>query len=104
MAIIGRIQPLALIPLQWPLQALSGRSPYVSDSMRKQHAAELIDHLTRANRELNDAVLIAEQLDDEHQRNSLRRTLADAIGTVACDAIAPILQLHPDLDPYPVDD
>jgi hypothetical protein len=68
--------------------------------MEKRHARILISHLARANRELSDAVLIAEQINDDTERESLRETLAEAIGTVAGHAIAPILSVYPDLDPY----
>ena len=71
--------------------------------MEKQDASKLIACLFEAQTRLADAAELAKALQTKEEANSLRRTIANAIGTIAADAIAPILQLYPELDPYPKD-
>ncbi len=69
-------------------------------SILREKAESLVSHLVSANRELSAAVNQVETMEDCHEARSIRRTLANVIGTVAADAIAPILAIYPDLDPY----
>ena len=89
------------IQLEWRLLTQSGRPLLILKHMKKSQASALIDHLVQANRSLADAVLVAETIDDEHERESLRKTLAETIANVAAYAIAPTLELYPELEPYP---
>jgi hypothetical protein len=69
--------------------------------MTRDQAAAILRLLVEGQRALAAAEEFAStSVADRTERDSLRKTLAKAIGTVAGDAIAPIVQLYPDLDPY----
>lgn len=68
--------------------------------MKRQHAADLIDLLAKANKHLDEALTVAEKLEDTSERESLRRTIMKSIADIAAYAVVPIIQLYPDLDPY----
>jgi hypothetical protein len=72
--------------------------------MKKEEAVKLIDCFHAAQRSLADAAEQIKSLDNKEEADSLKRTIAHAIGTIAADAIAPILQLYPELDPYAEED
>lgn len=67
--------------------------------MTRDEARLLTDYLFQAQSELSDALKCAESLSEKHESESLRRTLMAAIADLAAYAIAPILELHPDLQP-----
>ncbi len=76
--------------------------------MDREEADRILACLVSAQKKLDAAVIDAavievERLDRTEEADSLRQTLAHAIGTVAADAIAPIIALYPDLDPYSTD-
>ncbi|MDH4316443.1 MAG: hypothetical protein OEW68_16615 [Gammaproteobacteria bacterium] len=68
--------------------------------MKKHEAIILIGHLFKAQTALAEAAEELSTLEDKDEALSLKKTVAEAVGTIAADAIAPILQLFPDLDPY----
>ena len=72
--------------------------------MDREEADRILTCLVSAQKHLDAAVIEVERLGRTEEAESLRRTLAHAIGTVAADAIAPIIALYPELDPYSNDD
>jgi hypothetical protein len=68
--------------------------------MKKEEAIKLIDCFYSAQTRLAEAAELINHLDNKVEADSLKKTIAHVIGTIAADAIAPILQLHPELDPY----
>ena len=68
--------------------------------MDRSEAERVLSFLVSAQKQLDAAVVELENLGRTEEAESLRRTLANVIGDVAADAIAPIVALYPDLDPY----
>lgn len=68
--------------------------------MTREEATALIEALYQAQTHLSLAVEHAKNVSNAEESRSLQTTLATAIGDIAGDAIAPILSLYPDLDPY----
>ena len=69
--------------------------------MTRDEAADLVALLAKAQKALADAEeFVSASVSEKTERDSLRRTLTTAIGTIYGDALAPILQLYPDLNPY----
>lgn len=72
--------------------------------MKKEEAAKLINCFYAAQTSLADAAEQVNNIDNKEEADSLKRTIANVIGTLAADAMAPILQLYPELDPYSDDE
>jgi hypothetical protein len=68
--------------------------------MNRTEAGRVMKHLVSAQKELNAAVSEVEKLGSNEAAESLRRTLANVIGAVAADAIAPIVAVYPEMGPY----
>ena len=72
--------------------------------MGREEADRILTCLVSAQKKLDAAVIEVEKLGHTAEAESLRRTLANAIGSIAADAIAPIIALYPELEPYSTDE
>jgi hypothetical protein len=68
--------------------------------MTKSEARKLMVSLLQCQKELDKAVVNAQEIEDEEERVKLKKAITSAIGIVFTDAILVISQQHPDLNPY----
>lgn len=68
--------------------------------MTEIEAANIMNCLDPALNKLNEAIRYVELLSNTEERESLRRTLIGAMGTIIGDAVGPICYLYPELDPF----
>ena len=59
--------------------------------MEKQEAARILCCLVEGNKRLAEAAELVEKLSDKEEAESLRKTIACAVGRIAGDAFAPII-------------
>ena len=66
--------------------------------MDKPLAAQIVDRILAAERELGALSDLSEKIGDEHERRPLRRHLAEAMSRYT-DILMSIVRQYPDLDP-----
>jgi hypothetical protein len=65
--------------------------------MNKNQAVLLVEYLKAALECLDSAAEVVDGIADNEQKCSLKRTMAEAMGTIIADALSPIEHLYPDL-------
>jgi len=69
--------------------------------MTRLEAKELIRLLVEAQKALSAAeAFVGPTFSDQAERDSLRKTLANAVGMIDGEALAPVIRQFPDLDPF----
>ena len=67
--------------------------------MTKDEAAVIVDHLRKGLTQIEFALVATNNLSDQEQASSLEETLKSASADIIGDALLPIFQLYPDLQP-----
>lgn len=68
--------------------------------MNKAEAKDMLSSLIECQHCLDRALLVAESISIEDEKEALKTALASVIGDILTDAIMPIISQHPDLNPY----
>lgn len=69
--------------------------------MTRDEATKMVELLVQAQNALEAAEnFVSNSMADKAERDSLRKTLTTALGTIVGDALVPTVALYPDLDPF----
>lgn len=68
--------------------------------MNRSAAENMMKSLLNCQQALDAALVIANQIDRQDEREKIQRLLKDCIGNILTDSIVPISWQYPDLNPY----
>jgi len=68
--------------------------------MTKSQATEIMKHLIKAQKALDSAVLVADEIQDENERLKYRKQLLSSMSDNSAFIMIPIVKQYPELNPY----